>query len=71
MKEGDKNRQLTTDLRKAISRAVEGMDSEFHNQGQDLSPVVNRMVRVAVGEPSEVISLAKVTNVKGSERDYQ
>lgn len=53
-----------------IARAVEGMENEFYNQGQDLSPVVNQMVRAAVGEPSEVMSLAKVTSVEDSEKDY-
>lgn len=63
--------ELTGITVKAISRAVEGMDIESYNQGQDLSSVVNRMVRAAVGNPSEVMSLAKVTSVEGSERDYQ
>lgn len=47
------------------------MDNESYNQGQGLSPVVNRMVRAAVGEPSEVMSLVKVTGLEGSERDYR
>lgn len=63
--------ELTGITVKAIARAVEGMDIESYNQGQDLSPVVNRMVRAAAGEPSEVMSLAKVTSVEGSEQAYQ
>jgi hypothetical protein len=62
--------ELTGITVKAIARAVEGMDIDSYNKNQDLSPVVNRMVRVAVGEPSQVMSLAKVTSVEGSEQDY-
>lgn len=63
--------ELTGITVKAIARAVEGMDNEGYNWGQELSPVVNRLVRATVGEPSEVMSLTKVTSVEGSEHDYQ
>lgn len=62
--------ELTGVTVKAIAKAVEGMDTESYNQGQGLTPIVNRMVRTEVGEPSEVMSLDKVTGVDGSERDY-
>jgi hypothetical protein len=62
--------ELTSITVKAIAKAVEGMDNESYNQIQDLSPVVNRIVRATVGEPSKVMSLANVTGVEGSEVNY-
>lgn len=52
--------ELTGITAKAIAKAVEGMDNESYNHGQDLSPVVNRLVRAAVGEPSEVMNIKDV-----------
>ncbi|MEO8893514.1 MAG: hypothetical protein ABI417_18660 [Coleofasciculaceae cyanobacterium] len=49
---------------KAIARIIEGMDIESYNQGQELEPVVNRLTRAAVGEPSEVMSLKDVLGVE-------
>jgi hypothetical protein len=47
------------------------MDNESYNKGQGLKPVINRLTRVAVGEPKEVMSLANVTGVEGSEVNYK
>ena len=55
---------------KAIAKAVEGMDNESYNKGQDLEPVINRMTRAAVGEPSKLMSIARVTGAEGTEKDY-
>jgi len=62
--------ELTGITVKAIAKAVEGMDNESYNKGQDLEPVINRLTRVAVGEPKEVMSIAKVTGIEGSEVNY-
>ena len=63
--------ELTGITVKAIAKAVEGMDNESYNKGQGLEPVVNRLTRAAVGEPKEVMSVANVTGVEGSEVDYK
>jgi hypothetical protein len=47
------------------------MDNESYNKGQDLEPVINRLTRAAVGEPKEVMSIAKVTGIEGSEVNYK
>jgi hypothetical protein len=62
--------ELTGITVKAIAKAVEGMDNESYNKGQDLEPVINRLTRAAVGEPKEVMSIAKVTGTEGSEVNY-
>lgn len=56
---------------KAVAKAVEGMDNESYNKGQDLEPVVNRLIRAAVGEPFEVMSIDKVTGIEGTEVNYK
>lgn len=63
--------ELTGNTVKAIAKAVEGMDNESYNKGQGLEPVINRLTRAAVGEPKEVMSIAKVTGVEGSEVNYK
>jgi hypothetical protein len=63
--------ELTGITVKAIAKAVEGMDNESYNKGQGLEPVVNRLTRAAVGEPKEVMSIAKVTGIEGSEVNYK
>lgn len=63
--------ELTGITVKAIAKAVEGMDNESYNRGQGLEPVINRLTRAAVGEPSKVMSIAKVTGIEGSEVDYK
>jgi hypothetical protein len=55
--------ELTGITVKAIAKAVEGMDNESYNQGQDLEPVINRLTRAAVGEPSKVMSIKDVLGV--------
>lgn len=68
------NRALTASISvtvKAIAKAVEGMDNESYNKGQDLEPVINRLTRIAVGEPSKVMSIARVTGIEGSEVNYK
>ena len=62
--------ELTGITVKAIAKAVEGMDNESYNKGQGLEPVINRLTRAAVGEPKEVMSVAKVTGIEGTEKDY-
>lgn len=59
--------ELTGVTVKAIAKAVEGMDLESYNKSLDLTPVVNRLVRSAVGEPSYVMNIASVTGIEGSE----
>jgi hypothetical protein len=63
--------ELTGITVKAIAKAVEGMDNESYNKGQDLEPVINRLTRAAVGEPKEVMGIAKVTGIEGSEVNYK
>jgi len=63
--------ELTGITVKAIAKAVEGMDNESYNKGQGLEPVVNRLTRAVVGEPSNVMSIAKVTGIEGSEINYK
>jgi hypothetical protein len=63
--------ELTGITVKAIAKAAESMDNESYNKGQGLKPVINRLTRVAVGEPKEVMSLANVTGVEGSEVNYK
>jgi hypothetical protein len=43
------------------------MDLESYNKSHDLTPVVNRMVKGSVGEASQVMSVASVTGIEGSE----
>jgi hypothetical protein len=62
--------ELTSITVKAIAKAVEGMDNESYNKGQGLEPVINRLTRASVGEPKEVMSIAKVTGTEGSEVNY-
>ena len=47
------------------------MDNESYNKGQGLEPVINRLTRAAVGEPSNVMSVAKVTGIEESEVNYK
>jgi hypothetical protein len=63
--------ELTGITVKAIAKAVEGMDNESYNKGQGLEPVINRLTRAAVGEPSNVMSVAKITGIEGSEANYK
>lgn len=63
--------ELTGVTVKAIAKAVESMDLESYNKTHDLTPVVNRMVKGSVGEASQVMSLAKVTGVEGTEENYK
>ena len=63
--------ELTGITVKAIAKAAESMDNESYNKGQGLKPVINRLTRVAVGEPKEVMSLANVIGVEGSEVNYK
>jgi len=65
------NYELTGITVKAIAKAVEGMDNESYNKGQGLEPVINRLTRAAVGEPSNVMSVAKVTGIEESEVNYK
>jgi hypothetical protein len=62
--------ELTGITVKAIAKAVEGMDNESYNKGHGLEPVINRLTRAAVGEPSKVMSVARVTGAEGTEKDY-
>jgi len=55
--------ELTGITVKAIAKAVEGMDNESYNKGQGLEPVINRLTRAAVGEPSKVMSVKDVLGV--------
>jgi hypothetical protein len=55
--------ELTGITVKAIAKAVEGMDNESYNKGQGLEPVINRLTRAAVGEPSKVMSIKDVLGV--------
>jgi len=70
VKEGDKNRQLTTDLRKALGLSRAWIASPI-TKGKDCITCSKSHGQRRSGEPSEVMSLAKVTSVEGSERDYQ
>jgi hypothetical protein len=63
--------ELTGVTVKAIAKAVEGMDLESYNKSHDLTPVVNRMVKGAVGEASQVMSIANVTGIEGTEDNYR
>jgi hypothetical protein len=63
--------ELTGVTVKAIAKAVEGMDLESYNKNHDLTPVVNRMVKTSVGEASQVMSIAKVTGIEGTEESYK
>lgn len=63
--------ELTGITVKAIAKAVEGMDNESYNKGQGLEPVINRLTRAAVGQPKEVMSVARVTGIEGSEVNYK
>jgi hypothetical protein len=63
--------ELTGITVKAIAKAVEGMDNESYNKGQGLEPVINRLTRAAVGQPKEVMSVAKITGIEGSEANYK
>ncbi len=63
--------ELTGITVKAIAKAVEGMDNESYHKGQGLEPVINRLTRAAVGEPKEVMSVARVTGIEGSEVNYK
>jgi hypothetical protein len=66
--------ELTGITVKAIAKAVEGMDNESDNKGQGgqgLEPVINRLTRAAVGKPKEVMSVARVTGIEGSEVNYK
>jgi len=56
--------ELTGITVKAIAKAVEGMDNDSYNQGQGLEPVINRLTRAAVGEPSKVMSIKDVLGVE-------
>jgi hypothetical protein len=63
--------ELTGVTVKAIAKAVEAMDLESYNKSHDLTPVVNRMVKGAVGEASQVMSIANVTGIEGTEENYR
>jgi hypothetical protein len=62
--------ELTGVTVKAIAKAVEGMDLESYNKSHDLAPVINRLLKASVGEPSQVMSITKVTGIEGSEANY-
>jgi hypothetical protein len=63
--------ELTGVTVKAIAKAVEGMDLESYNKSHDLTPVVNRMVKGSCGEASQVMSIANVTGIEGTEENYR
>jgi hypothetical protein len=63
--------ELTGVTVKAVAKAVEGMGLSEYNQGQGLEPLINRFTKAAVGSPSEVMSLAKVTGAEQTEVDYR
>ena len=55
--------ELTGVTPKAIAKVVEGMGIEDYNAMQGLTPVVNRMIKAAVGSISSVVSIADVLGV--------
>ncbi|NER45853.1 MAG: hypothetical protein F6J92_04030 [Symploca sp. SIO1A3] len=55
--------ELTGVTPKAIAKVVAGMGIEDYNAMQGLTPVVNRMIKAAVGSISEVVSIAEVLGV--------
>ncbi len=62
--------KLTGITVKVIAKAVEGMGLESYNKSHDLTPVINRLLKASVGEPSQVMSITKVTGIEGSEANY-
>lgn len=48
---------------KAIAKAVEGMDLESYNKGQDLVTVMNRSLKHKLGEPSGLMSILDVVGM--------
>ncbi len=55
----------------AISKAVEGMDLESYNKSQGLGSVINRLTRAVLGKAKEVMNIAYVTGIEGSEVNYK
>ncbi|NER25847.1 MAG: hypothetical protein F6J96_35170 [Symploca sp. SIO1C2] len=54
---------LTGVTPKAIAKVVEGMGIDDYNQMMGLTPVVNRMTKVAVGSISDVVSITDMLGV--------
>ena len=48
---------------KAIAKAVEGMDLESYNKGQDLTTVMNRTLKGSLGDPSSLMSILDVVGI--------